>query len=70
VELDLTGCSSDDENSSNFSSEDVAEIPDEDDTSNAIPAITHSVILECMGSTKEREYKETLALAKRKWMRG
>ena len=73
----LDECSSDgeedvaklsDEDAAELSDEDAAELSDEhdQDTNNAIPAITHSVIFKCMGSTKEHEYEEALALAKRK----
>jgi len=55
------------------SDENVAELSDEhndehddDDTDNSIPAITHSVVFKCMGSTKEHEYEEATCLAKKK----
>ena len=37
-----------------------------DDDDEEIPAITHSVTFECIGSTKELRYQEVLALAKQK----
>ena len=56
----------DDKESLNFSDEDVAKESneeDDDDTSNtdAIPAITHSIIFKCMGSTKKRKYGDSLS---------
>jgi len=41
---------------------------DEDD--DAIPAITHSVVFKCIGTLKQHEYQETLALAKKKIREG
>ena len=63
--------SNEDETSSKASGK-IKDVNDEsdDDSSNAIPAITHSVIFKCIGSTKEHVYQETLALANKKRSEG
>ena len=43
---------------------------DEPPVDEKIPAITHSVIFKCIGSHKESQYKDKLAVAKRKRNKG
>jgi len=43
---------------------------DDDEDTNAIPAITHSMVFKCNGTLKEHEYQETLALVQKKMREG
>ena len=64
--------SSNEDKTSSKASGEIEDVTDEsdDDSSNAIQAITHSVIFKCIGSTKEHVYQETLALANKKRSEG
>ena len=55
---------SDKEHLSTFESESDRDESGEDELE--VPAITHSVVIKCIGVTKEKRYQELLALASRK----